>query len=200
MTRKFTGDELVIATHNKGKMAEMTALFAPFGIKLYSAADFGLESPPETGTTFAENSEMKARFVAEKTGKIALSDDSGLCVNALDGAPGVYTADWAEENGPRDFNYAMKKVIDQMGDNPDRGGQFVSVLTLCWPDGHIETAEGIAEGTLVWPMRGTMGHGMDPIFVPVGDTRTYAEMEQEEKNGISHRARSFRAMIDKCFR
>lgn len=200
MTRKFTGTELVIATHNKGKMAEMTALFAPFGIKLYSAADLGLESPPETGTTFAENSEMKARYVAEKTGKPALSDDSGMCVNALDGAPGVYTADWAEENGPRDFNYAMEKVIRLMGDNPDRSARFVSVLTLCWPDGHIEMAEGVAEGTLVWPMRGTKGHGMDPIFVPQGDSRTYAEMEQEEKNGISHRARSFRAMIDKCFR
>ncbi len=200
MARKFDGTELVIATHNKGKMAEMTALFAPFGIKLYSAADLGLESPPETGTTFVENSEMKARYVAEKTGKPALSDDSGLCVNALGGAPGVYTADWAEEKGPRDFNYAMKKIVDGIGDNPDRGAHFVSVLTLCWPDGHVEMAEGVAEGAIVWPMRGAHGHGCDPIFVPQGDTRTYAEMDAAEKNAMSHRARSFRAMIDKCFR
>src|SRR5690606_4101037 len=148
-----------------------------FDIAFESAGDLGLPSPPETGTTFIENAVMKARFVAEKTGKPALADDSGLCVDALEGAPGVYTADWAEEGGgPRDFSYVMSKINDLIGDNPDRKGQFVSVLALCWPDGHVETVEGIAQGTLVWPPRGEQGHGCDPIFVPDGHARTYAEM------------------------
>ena len=200
MTRKFSGSELVVATHNKGKLAEISAMFQRRGIKLTSAAEYGLESPPETGTTFIENAEMKARFVAAATGKIALADDSGLCVEALDGAPGVYTADWAEELGkPRDFNTAMQRVHDEMGDNPNKKAKFVSVLTLCWPDGHCETVEGVAHGQIVWPPRGTVGHGLDPIFMPDGYDKVYAEIDAAEKNKISHRADSFRKMMDKCF-
>lgn len=201
MSRKFTGSELVIATHNEGKRAEFDALFKKEGLnlRLYSAAALGVESPVETGTTFVENSVLKAKFVAEKTGKVAMADDSGICVDALNGAPGVYTADWAEEPGTRDFNYAMKKINDAVGSNPNRGAQFVSVITLCWPDGHTETVEGIAPGTLVWPPRGKEGHGCDPMFVPEGYDVTYAEMPAEKKNAISHRASSFKKIISLCF-
>jgi XTP/dITP diphosphohydrolase len=200
MTRKFSGSELVVATHNQGKLAEFSEMFRGHPVRLYSAVDFNLESPPETGTTFIENSVLKARFVAQATGKPALADDSGICVDALSGAPGVYTADWAEEQGPRDFNYAMKKIHDGIGDNLDRRAQFVSVLTLCWPDGHCETVEGFAHGQIVWPPRGSFGHGCDPVFLPDGYDITYAEMPAVEKNKISHRAEAFRKMIDKCFR
>jgi XTP/dITP diphosphohydrolase len=199
MTRLFSGSELVIATHNKGKMAEISDMFRDKAIKLYSAADLGLESPPETGATFIENATMKAQFVAKATGKPALADDSGLCVEALEGAPGVYTADWAEEKGARDFHYAMTKIHASMGDNPNRKATFVSVLVLCWPDGHCETAGGEARGQIVWPMRGKEGHGCDPIFQSDGYDVTYAEMPAEEKNGISHRADAFRKMMKKCF-
>lgn len=201
MTRKFDGPELVIATHNAGKRGEFDALFREAGLalKISSAADYGLESPPETGTTFIENALLKARYVAERTGKPALADDSGICVDALGGAPGVYTADWAEEPGKRDYHYCMKKINGEIGKSPDRGAQFVSVLALCWPDGHCETFEGIAPGTLIWPPRGAGGHGCDPMFVPEGHTRTYAEIPAAEKNGISHRARSFRLLMDGCF-
>ncbi|MCE9506741.1 MAG: RdgB/HAM1 family non-canonical purine NTP pyrophosphatase [Alphaproteobacteria bacterium] len=200
MTRKFSGPELVVATHNQGKLAEISEMLRGRNIKLYAASDFGLESPPETGTTFIENSLLKARFVASATGKIALADDSGICVDALGGAPGVYTADWAEEPGARDFNYAMKKIHDGIGNDPDRRAHFVSVLTLCWPDGHCETVEGFAHGKIIWPPRGQHGHGCDPVFMPDGYDITYAEMAAAEKNRISHRAEAFRKMIDKCFR
>ena len=200
MTRKFSGTELVVATHNRGKLAEISEMFQDKAVKLLCAADLGVESPVETGTTFIENALLKAKFVAKATGKIALADDSGLCVEALDGAPGVYTADWAEEPGARDFSYAMKKIHHKMGDNPNRKAKFVSVLALCWPDGHCETVEGEALGQIVWPPRGKQGHGCDPIFMPDGYDITYAEMDAAEKNGISHRAVSFRKMMDKCFR
>lgn len=200
MTRKFSGTELVVATHNKGKLAEIAEMFAGMGINLASAADLGLESPPETGTTFIENALLKARFVAEATGRIALADDSGLCIDALDGAPGVYSADWAEEEGkPRDFGRAMQKVHDQLRDNANRKARFVSVLALCWPDGHCETVEGTAPGQIVWPPRGRQGHGYDPIFVPDGYNTTYGEMEAATKNEISHRADAFRKLMEKCF-
>ena len=201
MTRKFSGSELVIATHNEGKRSEFAELFQGRGLRLYSAADFGLESPEETGTSFLENALLKARFVAEATGKIVLADDSGVCVNALDGAPGVYTADWAEVcgGGKRDFDHAMKKIYEGIGENPDKKAHFVSVLALCWPDQHCETVEGIAHGQIVWPPRGVFGHGCDPIFMPDGYTVTYGEMEPAKKNSISHRAESFRLMMEKCF-
>ena len=203
MTRKFSGKELVVASHNKGKLAEIGEMFRREGleIKLLSAADSGLESPPETGTTCVENALLKARFVTEATGKISLADDSGLFVAALGGAPGVYSADWAElPDGKRDFHLAMERVHKEMGDNPNKKAYFTSVLTLCWPDGHCETVEGFAHGEIIWPPRGNKGHGYDPIFMPEGRTVTYGEIEDAEKNKISHRADAFRKMMDKCFR
>lgn len=198
MTRKFSGAELVIATHNRGKLAEFRALFGDRVETLLCAADFGLESPAETGTTFIENATIKALAVAQATGKPALADDSGLCVAALKGDPGVYSADWAEPG--RDFGKAMQKVHAAMGDATDRDAYFVSCLVLCWPDGHCESVEGHAHGEIVWPARGVGGHGYDPIFQPAGHDRTYAEMTEDEKNAISHRAIAFRMMMDKCFR
>jgi XTP/dITP diphosphohydrolase len=200
MTRTFSSGELVVATHNKGKMAEFRHLFGNKVKNLYSAADFNLEAPAETGTTFIENALIKAKFVAAATGKIALADDSGLCVDALGGAPGVYSADWAEEEGkPRDFRMAMDRVHKEMGNAPDKKAHFVSVLALCWPDGHCEVVEGFAHGQIVWPPRGPHGHGYDPIFMPDGYTQTYGEMGEDAKNRISHRAQSFQLMIKKLF-
>lgn len=190
----------MVATHNKGKMTEIAEMLKGTPIKLYSAADFNLESPAETGTTFIENALIKAQFVAKATGKITLADDSGMCVDALDGAPGVYSADWAEVEGGRDFNAAINKVHVAIGDNPNTKAHFVSVLALCWPDGHCETVEGRAHGQLVWPPRGKGGHGYDPIFMHDGYNVTYGEMSLAEKNQISHRAESLRKMWDKCFR
>lgn len=201
MTRKFSGSELVVATHNKGKLKEFAEMFGGMDIKFHSAADFDLESPEETGTTFIENATLKAQFVAKATGKVALADDSGLCVEALDGAPGVYSADWAETgDGKRDFNMAIKKVLTAMGDNPNKKAKFVSVLTLCWPDGHCESVEGAVHGTIVSTPRGAQGFGFDPVFVPDGYNETFAEMGSDAKNKISHRADAFRKMMDKCFR
>ena len=202
MTRKFSGTELVIATHNNGKLAEFTEMFAREGVqvKLTSAADYGLESPEETGTTCVENALLKAKFAAEATGKVSLADDSGMFVEALDGAPGVYTADWAEVDGKRDFYVAMDRVHREMGDNPNKKTYFLSVLTLYWPDGHSETVEGFAHGTVAWPPRGKLGHGYDPIFMPVGSDVTYGEITETEKNKVSHRADAFSKMMKKCFR
>lgn len=200
MTRLFTGDELVIATHNRGKLDEISAVLGGRVKKFYTSSDFGLEAPAETGTTFLENATIKALFTARATGKPTLADDSGLCVDALDGAPGVYTADWAEKSdGSRDFFYAMKTVHEKIGDNPNRRGQFVSCLALAWPDGHVESVEVRVPGTLVWPLRGDAGHGFDPMFEPEGFNRTYAEMTLDEKNAISHRGASLREMLKKCF-
>ncbi len=201
MTRKFSGGELVVATHNKGKLFEIGEMFAHAGldIKLSSAADHGLESPEETGTTCIENALLKAQFVARATGKIALADDSGLFISALNGDPGVYSADWAETENGRDFKMAMERVHREMGDAADKKAYFTSVLALCWPDGHCETVEGFAHGSIVWPPRGDKGHGYDPIFMPQGRDVTYGEIEYAEKNKISHRAAAFAKMMDKCF-
>lgn len=198
MTRQFPGGELVVATHNKGKLAEIRHMFGGKIGKLTSAADYGLEAPEETGTTFIENALLKARFVAKATGKIALADDSGLCVAALNGDPGVYSADWAGEN--RDFGMAIQKVLAAMGGTGNRAAYFVSVLALCWPDGHCETVEGLAHGKITLEPKGIGGHGYDPIFTPDGYDKTYAEMTHDQKNAISHRAISFQKMMKKCFR
>lgn len=199
--RKFSGSELVIATHNKGKLAEFSGLFGKDSPKLSTAADYGLTSPAETGMTFIENAKIKALFAAEKTGKPALADDSGLCVSALNGDPGLYSADWAEKpDGSRDFKWAIEKVLSKMGDNPDKSAQFVSVLVLAWPDGHCESVEGIVKGEIISTPQGAGGHGYDPIFKPEGFDLTYAQMPAEQKNRISHRAVSFGKMMDLCFR
>jgi XTP/dITP diphosphohydrolase len=204
--RKFTEHKLVLATHNPGKVGEIVELLRPYGVTVQSAGELGLPVPEETGATCADNALLKARAACAATGLPALADDSGLEVRALNGAPGVHTADLA---GPqRDWNLAMQRINDQLADLPhgdrdggsDRRARFVSVLALCWPDGHAEIVEGEARGTLVWPPRGEIGWGFDPMFVPEGDTRTFAEMGQAEKNARSHRADAFRKLVDACFR
>ncbi len=198
MTRKFSGDKLILATHNKGKVEEIAALLEDYVREFPSAGSLNLPEPAETGTTFLENATIKALAAAQATGFPALADDSGLCVNGLDGQPGVYTADWL---GPkRDPLVGMARVQDELGDNPDRSAYFVSVLVLAWPDGHTEYVEGRVTGALVWPIRGQGGHGYDPMFVPEGGERTFAEMTLTEKGEISHRGRAFAELIEKCFR
>jgi XTP/dITP diphosphohydrolase len=199
--------KIVVATHNSGKLAEIRELLSPYGLEAVSAGELGLPEPPETGTTFEENAYTKAFAASSATGLPALSDDSGLEVDALDGAPGVYTADWAEkpDGSGRDFQMAMEKVEDllqQKGatDPSRRGGRFVAVLCLAWPDGHAEYFRGEVEGTLVWPPRGSRGFGYDPVFQPDGREQTFGEMSAGEKHsweagrgdlGLSHRARAF---------
>lgn len=186
--RLFSDKKLVIATHNPGKLVEFRDLLAPFGVEVTSAGDLGLPEPEETGTTFHENAMLKALAAAKASGVPALADDSGLCVNALGGEPGLYTGRWG---GPeKDFMKAMARVNDLLGDAKDRSAYFICVLALAWPDGHTETVEGRCPGQIVWPVRGNGGHGYDPCFQPDGETRTFAEMSLEEKHGYSHRGRA----------
>ncbi|MFI0396446.1 RdgB/HAM1 family non-canonical purine NTP pyrophosphatase [Paracoccus jiaweipingae] len=189
--RAFAEKKLLIATHNAGKLAEFRDLLAPFGIEVVGAAEMGLAEPPETETTFIGNARIKARAAVAATGLAALADDSGICVDGLDGAPGVYTADWAETPTGRDFAMAMDRTWRELEarDAPHpRTAQFCATFVLAWPDGHEEVFEGRMPGHLVWPPRGPHGHGYDPMFVPQGDDRTFAEMTPEEKNRVSHRA------------
>ena len=207
MTRKLEPGKLVIASHNPGKVKEIGALLAPHGMDVVSAGDLDLPEPEETATTFAENALIKARAGAEGSGFVALADDSGLCVAALDGAPGVYTADWAErrdfEGGPgRDWYMAMGKVegkLAEFGPDTDRSAYFACTLALAWPDGHHEIFEGKAHGTLTWPPRGTLGFGYDPVFVPDGRDQTFAEIDPAEKHAISHRADAFAQLVAAVF-
>lgn len=202
MTRRFTGDRILVATHNAGKLEEMRELFAPFGVKVVGAAEMDLPEPEETETTFVGNARIKAHAAVKATGLPALADDSGIQVDGLDGAPGVYTADWAETPKGRDFMMAMTRthaeLLERKAPEPWTA-RFCSTLVLAWPDGHDEVFAGTAEGTLVWPVRGQLGHGYDPMFMPVGHDRTYAEMPFAEKNAISHRADSFAKLIAGCF-
>jgi len=201
--RKLAPGKLVIATHNAGKVREITALLAPYGMDTVSAAELNLPEPDETGTTFVANAEIKARSAADLSGLPALADDSGLCVEALGGDPGVYTANWAETaDGSRDWMLAMTKVqakLAALGPDASRAATFVSTLALAWPDGHVEWFEGRIDGTLVWPPRGAAGFGYDPMFVPLGDTRSFAEMPFEEKQANNHRARAFAALVAAVF-
>lgn len=204
------GKRIVVASHNAGKLAEFADLLAPFGLEAKSAKEFGLPEPEETGTTFEQNAYLKAYAAASATGLPALSDDSGLVVDALGGAPGVYTADWATKpDGSRDFMMAMEKTEKALQDagatDPSRRtGRFVAVICLCFPDGAAEYFRGEAEGTLVWPPRGTSGFGYDPVFQPNGHARTFGEMTAEEKHGwkpgmataTSHRARAFKKFAE----
>jgi XTP/dITP diphosphohydrolase len=196
--RSFTGSELLVATHNQGKLEEIAALLTPFGISASSAKDHNLPEPAETGTTFVENARIKAHAAARATGLPALADDSGLAIDALDGAPGVYTADWAETGQGRDFVMAMQKAHDALETKAalhPRRAQFCCTLVLAWPDGHDEVFAGVMPGQIVWPMRGDQGHGYDPIFQPDGYSQTFGEMDRWEKNQISHRADAFRKLI-----
>jgi XTP/dITP diphosphohydrolase len=203
VTRRLGNETLVIATHNAGKLKEIAALLSPYGLQCISAGSLGLPEPDETGKTFIENALIKARAAAEASGLPALADDSGLCVAALGGRPGVYTADWAErqwfEGAPgRDWYLAMGKVeglLQEFGPSTDRSCYFACVLAIAWPDGEHAVYEGRAAGSLTWPPRGTMGFGYDPVFVPTGDTRTFAEYNPEEKHAISHRADAFSKLV-----
>jgi len=195
--RKFTGGKLVLATHNKNKVKEIGDLLAPFGADVVSAGDLGLPEPEETGSTFTENAILKAKAAALASGQAALADDSGLAVAALNGEPGIYSARWA---GPeKNFSAAMQEVNRRVGGHDDRSAAFVCVLALAWPDGHVETAEGRCEGTLAWPPRGEGGFGYDPMFTPEGFDRTFGEMEPEEKQAVSHRARAFKKLVELYF-
>ena len=205
--RTLAPGRLVIASHNEGKVREITALLGPHGMAPVSAASLGLPEPDETGTTFAENAKLKALASAAASGLPALADDSGLDVKALGGRPGVYTADWAErqwfEGEPgRDWAMAMGKVeglLCGLGADVDRSAAFVCTLCLAWPDGETALFEGRAQGSLVWPPRGAKGFGYDPIFVPTGSSLTFAEMAPEAKQAISHRAQAFAKLVAALF-
>lgn len=202
MSRKFREASLVVATHNRGKLEEIRALIAPFGVEVVSAGDLGLPEPDETETTFVGNARIKARAAVAATGKPVLADDSGITIDALDGAPGVYTADWAQVPGGRDFHKAMRETwakLEAITAPAPRRAQFRCTLVLAWPDGHDEVFEGVVTGQVVWPMRGAEGHGYDPIFQPDGYDITFGEMDAAEKNRISHRAAAFRKLVEECF-
>lgn len=195
MTRNsWLGDRIVIASHNAGKIREIAALMAPYGIAVQSAAELGFAEPAETEDTFAGNARIKAHAAARAANLPALSDDSGIMVDALAGAPGVYTADWAETPNGRDFPMAMKKVWDLLNEQavPEpRTARFCCTLCLAWPDGRDMLFEGTVNGRLVWPMRGENGFGFDPIFLPDGETETFGEMDPMRKHAMSHRAVAF---------
>jgi XTP/dITP diphosphohydrolase len=207
MHRQITG-RLVIATHNPGKLAEMRELLAPHGVEAVSAGELGLDEPEETGDTFRANARIKAIAAAKATQLPAFADDSGLAVDALDGAPGIFSARWA---GPtKDFTVAMTRIerlLQERGatEPAQRGAHFVSALCVAWPDHHLEEVEASADGTLVWPPRGSAGFGYDPMFMADGYTRTFGEMTSLEKHGmpplglgLSHRARAFVKLAEIC--
>jgi len=195
--RKLAPGKLVIASHNEGKVREIEALLGPYGIQPVSAKSLDLPEPEETGTTFVANAELKALQAADLSGLPALADDSGLCVEALNGDPGIFSARWA---GPgKDFGLAMKLVEDRLaaaGPDAVRDAHFVCALALAWPDGHVEWFEGRVDGVLVWPPRGEHGFGYDPMFVPDGHDRTFGEMSHDEKTPLTHRAAAFRQLVD----
>ena len=198
MTRKFGGSTLVMATHNDGKLKELQRLIGPLGFDATSSGALGLLEPEETEDSFEGNARIKAHAASKATGQVALADDSGLMVDALDGQPGVYTADWAETGHGRDFPMAMGKVRDALDARatPEPWiARFISTLCLAWPDGHDEIVVGTAEGHLIWPPRGSNGFGCDPMFVPAGFHQTFGEMRPEEKDAHSHRTKAFRNLL-----
>jgi XTP/dITP diphosphohydrolase len=195
MPRHFSCDRLVIASHNPGKVEEITELLSPFAIGGIPASSLGIPEPKETGDTFEANAALKARAAAETSGLPALADDSGLVVAALGGAPGIYSARWA--GGTKDFRVAMERVHRELGDK-DRSASFVAVLALAWPDGNAELFRGAVRGKLIWPPRGDRGFGYDPIFVPAGGAFTFGELDPAAKHRISHRARAFAKLVEGC--
>jgi len=199
MARKFESQKIVIASHNQGKVREINALLAPFGVTAVSAGELGLPEPVEDGLTFEANAEIKALAAAKASGLPALADDSGLEVHGLGGDPGIYSARWAGES--KDFNVAMEKVIVALNEKGEENysANFTCALTLAWPDGHMETFLGKVFGTLTWPMRGDKGFGYDPIFMPDGKSLTFAEMDPALKHAMSHRANAFTQLIAACF-
>ena len=202
MTRKFTESRILFATHNAGKLEEIQQLFAPRGVEVVGAAEMKLPEPDETENTFVGNARIKAHAASSATGLPALADDSGIEVEALDNAPGVYTADWAETPNGRDFLMAMTKthtLLEQANAPHPRRARFRATMVLAWPDGHDEVFEGRVNGTLVWPLRGALGHGYDPMFQPDGHDITFAEMDAAQKNLISHRSDVFAKLMAGCF-
>ena len=202
MRRRFSGGKLVVASHNAGKVREIGDLLRPFGVETVSAGALGLPEPAETEDSFAGNARIKSHAAARASGLPALSDDSGLSVYALGGAPGVYTADWAETGRGRDYAQAMARVWRELeaADAPEpRRAAFHCCLSLAWPDGHDETFTGLAQGRIVWPPAGTNGFGFDPIFLPDGYSETFGEMDPAAKHAISHRADAFRQLVGACF-
>jgi XTP/dITP diphosphohydrolase len=209
--RKLEPGRLVIASHNQGKVREITELLGPYGVEPVSAAELDLPEPDEIGVSFIENADLKARAAADLSGLPALADDSGLCVDALGDRPGIFSARWAyadphvapdqdpgQVSGERDFGLAMRRVqqeLEALGPEASRNAHFVCALALCWPDGHCEWFEGRVDGTLVWPPRGERGFGYDPMFVPAGRDVTFGEMDPAEKHAISHRADAFRKLV-----
>ena len=209
--RKLEPGKIVIASHNPGKVREITDLLGPYGIEPVSAAELDLPEPDEIGATFIDNADLKARAAADLSGLPALADDSGLCVEALGDRPGIFSARWAladphvspeaspgEVNGERDFARAMRRIEDELaaaGPDASRNAHFICALALCWPDGHSEWFEGRVDGLLVWPPRGDHGFGYDPMFVPAGRDATFGEMDPAEKHQISHRADAFRKLV-----
>lgn len=206
MARPFAAPKLIVASHNKGKLVEIADLLTRFEVETVGAAALGLPEPEETGATFIANAELKALAAATSAGLPALSDDSGLAVDALDGAPGIYSARWAETANGRDFDFAMHKIEMALNEKAQaqkthvpRTARFVCALSLAWPDGHVESFEGTVEGSLVWPMRGKNGFGYDPIFLPEGGDLTFGEMNPDAKHAISHRADAFAQLVAACF-
>lgn len=212
--RELAEGKIVVATHNEGKLREIAELIGPFGLETLSAGELGLPEPAETGTTFEQNALTKALAAARASGLPALSDDSGLCVDALDGAPGVHTADWAEQpDGSRDFSMAMRNVEERLQargavTRQQRRARFVAVLCLAWPDGEHRFFRGEVEGSLVWPPRGDCGFGYDPVFMPDGHDMTFGQMPASRKHGwkpgrgdagLSHRARAFASFAKAAF-
>ncbi len=196
--RKFDGDRLVVATHNRGKLEEIQHLLQPHGITAISAAELELPEPEETENTFVGNARIKAHAAAKATNLPALADDSGIEIDALDGAPGVYTADWAETPNGRDFTKAMTDTwakLEVIAAPCPRTARFCCTFVLAWPDGHDEVFEGQMPGQIVWPMRGDQGHGYDPIFQPDGFDATFGQMDRWQKNTISHRAKAFEKLV-----
>jgi XTP/dITP diphosphohydrolase len=200
--RRFSGGRLVAATHNRGKLEEIRALLAAYPIAVVSAKALGLAEPKETEETFVGNARIKAHAAAAASELPALADDSGIEVDGLGGAPGVHTADWATRlGGERDFVHAMTRTWEELeaaGASEPRTARFVCTLVLAWPDGHDEVFEGAVQGRCVWPMRGSRGHGYDPMFLPDGYDLTFGEMDPAEKNRISHRARAFARLVEGC--
>ena len=211
--RKLSSGKLALATHNEGKVREIGDLLRPYAIEPVSAAELDLPEPDEIGATFADNADLKARQAADLSGLPALADDSGLCVDALDGRPGIHSARWAlvdpsvlpdagpgEVQGERDFAMAMERVqreLEALGPDAGRSAHFACSLAVCWPDGRSEIFDGRVDGTLVWPPRGGRGFGYDPMFVPAGGDRTFGEIAPDEKHRISHRADAFRKLVER---
>ena len=200
--RKFVENSLLLATHNKGKFEELKKLFEGYKVELKSPLDFNLQEPEETKNTFLGNAKQKAHFARKNSGLPSLADDSGIEVECLNGAPGVFTANWAETENGRDFNHAMERLwtaVQKTNSEKPYKAQFRCTLVMAWPDEHEETFQGIIKGQLVWPKRGDNGHGFDPMFQPNGYSETFGEMDRWEKNKISHRGLAFTNLIKNCF-